>query len=117
MLSTIAGTGEKLSGPAGLAIDSNGALLVADSGNHCIRKIVNGSMEAITDSARNPLDFGAVTSIALDAAGRLHAAGGTRILVVTSAGAVGAIETAGGRSLYRCIGSSAYCGLSAGSFV
>ena len=93
MLSTIAGTGEKLSGPAGLAIDSNGALLVADSGNHCIRKIVNGSMETITDSARNPLDFGAVTSIALDAAGRLHAAGGTRILVVTSAGTVGAIET------------------------
>lgn len=93
MLSTIAGTGEKLSGPAGLAIDSNGSLLVADSGNHCIRKIVNGSMESITDSARNPLDFGAVTSIALDAAGRLHAAGGTRILVVTSAGTVGALET------------------------
>ena len=94
MLSAIAGTGEKLSGPAGLAIDSNSALLIADSGNHCIRKIMNGSMAAITDSAGNALDFGAVTSIALDAAGRVHAAGGTRISVVTSTGTVGAIETA-----------------------
>ena len=99
MLTVIAGTGVpgdseadgpakicKLSGPAGLVLDPFGAIFVADSGNRRVRKIANGSMETITDANKNKLDFGAVTSIALDRTRRIHAAGGSRIPVVAQMG-------------------------------
>jgi sugar lactone lactonase YvrE len=44
-----AATSAQLSGPTGLAIDATGALLVADTGNHAIRRVVPGG--AITTLA------------------------------------------------------------------
>ena len=60
-----------LRSPAGLAVDSSGALYIADSGNHRVRKIVDGWMTTI------PVPNGLLntpTGLALDAAGALYVA-------------------------------------------
>jgi sugar lactone lactonase YvrE len=75
-----------LRNPAGLAIDGAGAIYVADSGNHRVQKIMNGRADPLIS------DFGAVTSIALDGAGRLYAAGGDHIAVVTPWGEASSLK-------------------------
>jgi trimeric autotransporter adhesin len=60
VLSVVAGTGKagfsgdngpaalaQLNAPAGLAVDTSGALYVADSGNNRVRKIVNGAITSV----------------------------------------------------------------------
>ncbi len=60
VLSVVAGTGvagfsgdngpapsAQLNAPAGLAVDASGALYIADSGNNCVRKIVNGVITSV----------------------------------------------------------------------
>ncbi len=59
-----------LRSPAGLAIDRSGALYIADSGNHRVRKLENGLLTTVSSAA--PLDTPA--GIALDAAGDLYVA-------------------------------------------
>ncbi len=86
VLSRIAGTGSAgsveddmavnaafapLNSPAGLAVDRFGALYIADSGNHRVRKVVNGILTTV------PYPEGVLntpTGIAFDAAGSLHVA-------------------------------------------
>jgi sugar lactone lactonase YvrE len=75
-----------LRNPAGLAIDGAGAIYVADSGNHRVQKIANGKSESLIS------DFGAVTSIALDGAGRIFVAGGDHIAVVAPWGEVSSLQ-------------------------
>lgn len=60
-----------LRGPAGLAFDRSGALYIADSGNHRIRKIQNGWM---TTLAAPPDYLNTPTGIAFDASGRIYIA-------------------------------------------
>jgi uncharacterized protein (TIGR03437 family) len=58
-----------LNSPAGLAISPSGALYIADTGNHRIRKVVNGQMTTVPvppDTLNTP------TGIALDAAGDVY---------------------------------------------
>ena len=75
-----------LRNPAGLAVDGAGAIYVADSGNHRVQKIMNGRTDPLIT------DFGAVTSIALDGAGRLYAAGGDHVAVITPWGEVSSLK-------------------------
>jgi uncharacterized protein (TIGR03437 family) len=60
-----------LHSPAGLVVDSSGTLYIADSGNHQVRKVVNGWMTTV------PVPAGVLytpTGLALDAGGRLYVA-------------------------------------------
>ncbi|MGH9557668.1 MAG: IPT/TIG domain-containing protein, partial [Bryobacteraceae bacterium] len=79
-LTTAAGTGiqglsgdgaaainAKLAYPAGLAVDRQGALYIADSGNHVIRKVNNGVISTFAH-ANTP------AGLAIDGAGNLYAA-------------------------------------------
>lgn len=76
-----------LRNPAGLAVDASGALYVADSGNQRIQKIANGTAYSVIT------DFGVVTSIALDSAGRLYASAGDRVAVIAPWGELASLNT------------------------
>jgi uncharacterized protein (TIGR03437 family) len=78
--STVAGTGQAgaaqanaaarvspLSSPAGLAVDAAGVLYIADSGNNCVRRIVNGVISTFFATA-GPV------GLALNSAGTLYVA-------------------------------------------
>ena len=80
VLSLVAGTGEagyfgagtsavlaELNAPAGLAVDSSGAVYFADSGNNLVRKVYNG---VIIDVFNTP----GPTGVALDSSGNLYVA-------------------------------------------
>lgn len=57
----------QINAPAGLAVDSRGAIYIADSGNNLVRKVYNG---AIIDVFNTP----APTGVALDSTGMLYVA-------------------------------------------
>ena len=77
-------TGAKFSAPHGLAFDSAGTLYVADSGNHCIRRITLNSREVETFAGKGTLGASDVTrteasfnnpfGLAFDSAGNLYIA-------------------------------------------
>jgi len=80
MLVVLAGTGNagvagdggpamaaQLNAPAGIAVDSQGAVYLADSGNNCIRKIVNGIISTI-------YNVPSPTGLAMDSLGNLFIA-------------------------------------------
>ncbi len=82
-LDTVAGTGvagftastgpaasAQLSHPAGLALDRFGALYIADSGNHLVRKVTSGLIETVAQVATP-------TGLAFDGFGTLHVADAT----------------------------------------
>ncbi|MBL8228850.1 MAG: hypothetical protein JNL98_10250 [Bryobacterales bacterium] len=58
--------------PAGLAVDRFGAVYVADSGNHAIRKILNGSVATVRVGAANLMSL--PTGVAVDTAGNVFIA-------------------------------------------
>lgn len=85
------------SGPSGLAIGRDGALYVADSFNHCIRRLKSGLVSTIAgsitagsaDGAGTGARFNLPKSIASDEAGDLYVADyGNGIRKVTPAGDV-----------------------------
>jgi trimeric autotransporter adhesin len=91
ILSLVAGTGTagfsgvgtsallaQLSAPAGLAVDSSGALYVADSGNNLVRKVYNGVIINVFNTA-------APTGVALDSTGMLYVAAGSYFGTVVQA--------------------------------
>ena len=80
-------TNETLKGPAALAFDPSGALYIADSGNQRVIAIKDGKIRTALK------DFGAVTSIAIDLGGRLFAAGGDRVAVVSPTGDITILKT------------------------
>ena len=118
-VSTFAGTGEsgfldgttdvaKFSYPAGIAVDANGNVFVADTGNDRIRKIdSNGIVTTFSGDGTNGfLDggptmakFASVTDIAIDASGNLYVAdfGNNRIRKITTSGFV---STVAGNGVY-----------------
>lgn len=59
--------GARFNGPLALAIDKNQTIFVADSGNHCVRKIANGIVSTVAHFP-NP------TGIAVDDAGNVYVA-------------------------------------------
>ena len=85
MLSAVAGDGDggfsgdggsalaaQLNAPAGLALDAQGALYIADSGNSCIRKVYNGFISTIYNVT-------APTGLAIDGTGTLYIAAASYI--------------------------------------
>ncbi len=83
ILSLVAGTGTagfsgvgtsallaQLNAPAGLAVDSSGAIYIADSGNNLVRKVYNG---VIIDVFNTP----APTGVAVDSTGMVYVAAGS----------------------------------------
>lgn len=104
-ISAVAGTGvnghngdgpalsARLNFPAGLAVDSQGALYIADSGNKLVRKLFNGVLTTVAGAA-TPL--GVPTGVAVDQAGNLYIADSqfNRVFRLTPAGAFSTIAGA-----------------------
>lgn len=99
-LVVIAGTGEEgqpvagvpavqttLSYPAAVTVDGAGTLYIADSGNHRVRRMVQGVLFPVCDKAGREIELGAPTGLAIDTLGRLYIAdGATRTTVVSPSG-------------------------------
>jgi sugar lactone lactonase YvrE len=84
----------KLSYPAGLAFDTTGALYIADSSNHRVRKVAAGVITTVLGSgdpgAALPNQLNLPTSVAIDSAGDLYVAdsGNQRIQFVSATGTI-----------------------------
>ena len=121
-VTTVAGTGvagasgdngaavlAQLNAPAGLAFDSHGALYIADSGNHLVRKVAHGLISSFA-RAVTP------TGLTFDGAGTLYVAdiSSGDIAVIPAAGspsnfAVAAVDVwfASGAGVYASVGNHA----------
>jgi uncharacterized protein (TIGR03437 family) len=106
VISVVAGTGvagnskedvpaalAQLSYPKGLAVDSHGALYIADSGNHAIRKVAQGVMSTLVRGGREGSAATVLndpTGVAVDSAGNVYFAdnGNARIRRVPAGGTV-----------------------------
>lgn len=87
------GTQAKFRYPAGLALDASGNIYVADSENHCIRKIdtnqlvstLTGSSEGFADGAMSTALFSFPREVEIDAKGTMYVAdaGNNRIRKIT----------------------------------
>ncbi len=112
-LTVIAGTGvsgsdgdgglaqmARLSYPAGLAIDVSGALYIADSGNHKIRRVAGGKISTVLGTGvsglSSPNQLSTPTAVVIDAAGNMYVAdfGNKRVRKITTAGVVSTIAVA-----------------------
>ena len=91
-----AGVATQLSFPAGLAVDRNGALLVADSGNKAVRRISNGQVTTILGGAGSPVNLGTPVGLAFDRDGNLYIADSSakRIYRLSANGAVSTVVDA-----------------------
>ncbi len=58
-----------LRSPAGIALDRSGALYIADSGNHRVRKVLNRLLTTVRSS---PAELDTPTGLAIDGAGNLY---------------------------------------------
>lgn len=91
----------QLAYPTGIAFDSAGNLYIADSGNHRVRKAVNGVITTVLGTgdpgAGLPNQLNLPTSVAIDNAGNLYVAdsGNQRIQLVSSYGAIGTLPGSG----------------------
>jgi uncharacterized protein (TIGR03437 family) len=61
--------------PRGVALDSSGTLFIADTGNHCIRKVTSGIIDTVT------CGFNAPSDVKVDGAGNVSVADDTLILM------------------------------------
>ena len=82
-------TAAQLNSPAGLAVDTQGGLYIADSGNHLIRRVAAGIIHSYARAATP-------TGLALDALGTLYVADSSagQIVKVPQTGATTAINFA-----------------------
>ena len=97
-----AATEAQLDSPGDLAFDSAGNLLIADRGNHRIRKVdlASGKIDTVIGSSReysytdisgevaNDIGIGRITGLAADAQGNTYVTDGTRMLLIPRGGRV-----------------------------
>ena len=78
VIQTFAGNGSildtPLRSPAGLAFDPQGALLIADSGNNLIRRILRNAISVYSHSPNRAVPLYSPTDIAFDVSGNLYIA-------------------------------------------
>lgn len=82
-----------LSSPGGLALDQQGALYIADSGNKAIRKLVAGKITTVLGGSERSVPLETPTGLAVDRNGTLYIADGARLYQMTSTGQVTSIAT------------------------
>jgi DNA-binding beta-propeller fold protein YncE len=96
---TIAANPARFNTPSGVAVDSNGNVYVADSGNHAIRRITAAGVVTTLagdgtagsgDTANAPVRFNGPTGVAVDGAGNVYVADtqNDTIRKITSGGVV-----------------------------
>lgn len=104
----------RFSKPLGIAIAADGSLVVADSGNHCIRRISNGAVSTFGGSPRQagPADGPLATArfrdpmaIASDGAGSLYVADHGVGIRKISAGAVTTLAIPQAGTAVRAVGA------------
>jgi sugar lactone lactonase YvrE len=116
-------TNAELAGPSGIAVDSAGALYIAEGYNNRVRKVVNGTITtaagngaasfsgdraaAVNATLRQPAD------VAVDAAGNLYIAdfGNNRIRMVASSGVINTVAGNGTQSFSGDRGAPTSAGL------
>lgn len=80
----------QLNAPAGLAVDADGSLYIADSGNARIRKVSGATIDTVgvagMPASLCPLPLYAPTGVAVDAAGSLYIADGDQTLRMPAGG-------------------------------
>ena len=96
LISTVAGTGRAgfggdgaaavaamLRGPVGLAVDASGALLIADAGNHRVRRVSGGVISTVAGTGEQGFagDGGAATAAMLDSPGGVAVMSDGRIVI------------------------------------
>lgn len=105
----------KLNSPAGLAVDSQGALYIADSGNKAIRRLAAGRITTVLGGSERSVPLETPTGLALDRDGNLYIADGARLYRRSAAGQVTslasgardvAVDATGG--VYYCQGGYVY---------
>ncbi|MCC6588582.1 MAG: hypothetical protein IT168_17945 [Bryobacterales bacterium] len=82
-----------LSSPSGLALDAQGALYIADSGNKAIRKLAAGKITTVLGGSERSVPLDTPTGLAVDRNGTLYVADGARLYQMTSNGQVTSIAT------------------------
>ena len=129
IVSTIAGTGTSgntagiqatsamLNGPCGVAYDSAGNLYIADSGNHCIKRVTTagviavfaGSSAGIAGVTDSPALFNNPVGLAIDSTGNIYVAdcANNRIRRITPGGVVLTIAGGGAGFSNNSTGTSA----------
>jgi sugar lactone lactonase YvrE len=98
-----AGAAARFNRPAGIALDANGNLYLADQGNCSIRKIAPGGTVSTlagspqrcesVDGSGSAAGFFYLTALAAAADGRVFAADGLKIREISAAGAVRTVST------------------------
>ena len=108
VISTIAGNGRigngddgpatsaQIPGPAGVALDSTGALYIVDILDNSVRKVSNGVITTVSTGPTSPTGPTAPFAAAVDSTGNLYIADVNRILMVSN----GVITTVAGNGTF-----------------
>jgi len=99
----------RLNSPAGLAVDSQGVLYIADSGNKAVRRLAAGRITTILGGSERRVPLETPTGLALDRAGNLYIADGARLYRRSAAGEVTSVAFGARDVAVDAVGGVYYC--------